>query len=907
MNYIKHIQVTGENANKEEKQSYNTFSKLYDLFEGDVGNGGKDKLQASSWIYNDSGDQYPTLHYINLGIREMVKPEFTISQNISYAVLNVNGYEYTYTYGNEGDPTVYKPDDTTRPTVKWQSKTDITAYTREIYPSDLPREGVNTSLQIVYKIDITNSTTYDIDGIYKEHKMFVNSLKNEYDASRYTLVEKTKVNETEYQWNKNGEKDTTTSGYNLKEGEAELNLNKTKVFADGIKKGETKTVYIGFDVKKDALTDLLNHPNGIIEDLPTTAIANVYHEYTRYDYGWKQREEDVKKKNSNKNYSRQEFRYWAIDNKDSNGNEVKGQEGKTHHSVPQEGKDSAPYLALKLYTDDKNTPINRTISGTVFKDNNERSEYNEVVGNGKYDDKENKVSKVKVELINKSDGRPAKLYTIEKSEEGVYKQKDTDNDAIVESNNYGEYKFEGVVPGEYYVRFTYGDGNQTICGIDGNSVENMITNKIYSNGYKSTIVSDQKVKSAYNGLTKDGNKSSDKDYLWYLYNTQHIYNTAVDDDINDNSFGYEQQIDFRTENRNEKDVARSKTASTPFISVPIEFTTEVTGSAKEHFSSYDRMSFGIIEKPKIVIEIDKEITNIKLTLQNGQVLISGNPVTQNIPYVANLDEIWSKIGSSYTKIEADIQYMYGSTLELTYSLTAKNNSDVSYTTEDYYKYGIKSNDENDEAKVKVNTLLEYLDPQLKIKYKGDIKEGTGDTEYTYVVNSEINNLSSNTTAPNYPYYLARETLEEKEDVEEGYYNKIYELGNSKDSLDGKELRTSNIAEDDSSVTVKVVAKKILSNSNDNMEYISYAQVSQVTTALNTYSDPTAVPLVNVTGEEDNYWDSIGIKYDKQPQDSAKIIVTPSTGLDRNMKYIVSATIVLISIGCIIVCIKKLKK
>ena len=212
MNYIKHIQVTGENANKEEQQSYNTFSKLYDLFEGDVGNGGKDKLQASSWIYNDSGDQYPTLHYINLGIREMVKPEFTISQNISYAVLNVNGYEYTYTYGNEGDPTVYKSDDTTRPTVKWQSKTDITAYTREIYPSDLPREGVNTSLQIVYKIDITNSTTYDIDGIYKEHKMFVNSLKNEYDASRYTLVEKTKVNETEYQWTKKVEKDTTQSG-----------------------------------------------------------------------------------------------------------------------------------------------------------------------------------------------------------------------------------------------------------------------------------------------------------------------------------------------------------------------------------------------------------------------------------------------------------------------------------------------------------------------------------------------------------------------------------------------------------------------------------------------------------------------------------------------------------------------
>ena len=39
--------------------------------------------------------------------------------------------------------------------------------------------------------------------------------------------------------------------------------------------------FITFSVKHDAIVDILNHPNGIIEDYPTTAEATGYHEYTK--------------------------------------------------------------------------------------------------------------------------------------------------------------------------------------------------------------------------------------------------------------------------------------------------------------------------------------------------------------------------------------------------------------------------------------------------------------------------------------------------------------------------------------------------------------------------------------------------------------------------------------------------
>ena len=871
---------------------------------------------------DNKNEKYPTLHNVNFGIRQMVKPNFEIIENIAYAILNVNGYEYKYTYGNKGDANIYNKNDTTRPTVKWQSDTDITAFTRTIYPSDIPTDTnkVKTTLEIVYRIDIKNCTKQDkdgnyknIDGVYREHEMGVESLTNEYDATRYSLKTEVTVDETTYTWKdetkeykfKKDEKTGRYIGYN--HGKTKLNMDDTTVFADGIKSDETKSVYISFNVKEDSIKDLLNHPNGIIEYYPTTATAQVKHKYTRYDYSWEKSTDSA-----DKDISRQAGKkYWCIDNRNSKGTEVEEKEGKIHYTVPDKKSDSAPYLALQIYKED-NIPKNRTISGIVFKDNkvykdsdgNDRS--NEVIGDGKYSEEENKISKVKVDLINK-EGNIVKLYTVE-LDNNTYISKE--EDATCYSGTEGQYSFEGIVPGEYYIRFTYGDGEQIIQ--DGEN------KPIYSNGYKSTIVKNNIVQCAHNGKNKSNNEYlAENEYKWYL-DIKEDYNTALEKiDNEEGFFKYEQQIDFRTQNNKTSEVKKSKNAYTPLIAVPIEFSDKTEGKNSEsHIPAFNHMSFGIIEKPQIKINIKKEITNIKLTLQNGQVLFSGNPGTQTVPYVANLDQVWSGTGSSYTKVEIDNEYMYGSTLEVTYTLKVENDSELTYTTKNYYQYGtipkngatVKS---DKEAKIEINTLLEYLDSELKIKQLKDIKEGSGDKEYTFKDNKEIKIAS---TPRGYKSYeLARNTLASNESNGEekvkkamiSKYDKVYELGSITSKINDNTLRTKKISnEEDSTTEVKVVAQKILSNENDDMNYTSYAQVSQITTAINAYSDPTAAPIVSVNNEGGNYWDN-EIPYDEIPEDSSKKTVTPSTGLDRNMKYIRASIIVLATIGISIIFIKKI--
>lgn len=864
----------GEDENGNEQKKYNSISRLYELF-AQKNNG----LKASDWIYKDTGDTIFTLHNINLGIAEMKKPEFTISQNISKAILNVNGYEYTYVYGEKGKATNYKETDIVKPTVEWQGKTDISAFTQKIYPSCIPTDSnkVNTTLKIVYEIVITNTTNIDILGYYKEHELIIKQwdLKDEWDSDRYELSTQSK----DEGWIRQG---TSYAKYNK---EIIINNSGTK----------EKKLYITFDVKQDAIKELLNHPNGIVEKHPTKATATARHKYTRYDYGWKREEED-------KAISRSTWRYWALDNVNKNGVTEDNREGKTHLSVPETQSDSAPYLALQVNKDN-------TISGVAFKDTNTRALRNEVVGDGIYQDsgrdKEKVISGVKVELLENDKKTNAKRYILKKKNETEYETAET-TDSVTTNEN-GQYEFKGIVPGEYYIRFTYGNGEQIIVG------ENK---QVTSNEFKSTIVEDQGAQLAFNGKGVDNNTiTSDKGgYNWYLYNKNTRKNTAVDGtvtnkDKNGNDildcFEKTKTIDYRTTTTT-NNTKTDKLSITPQISVPIEFTTNKQGDWNSYNDSYNNMNFGIIEKPKLDIKIRKEITNIKVTLQNGQVLINGNP-TQNIAYTANLDNEWptqknGKIGSNNVKIETDDRYLYGSTLEIRYTLTIENESDVTYLTEDYYKYGkYPDNKSANEATVAINSLIEYIDPNLKIKVYSDLKDGSSDQEYTYSdtlepKKYEIGNLKQNNASQN-AYRLTKDNLYDKYSVSKDYYKTLYAIGDDRNIINGKELTSKHGEKEDNSKTdLKVVAQRIISGENDNMEYIGYSQVSKVTTSINAYSDPTAAPFETEIRA-----------YSEIPTDSAKIRATTSTGLDRSMKHVISATILLIGIAGVIVCVKMIRK
>ena len=234
----------------------------------------------------------------------------------------------------------------------------------------------------------------------------------------------------------------------------------------------------------------------------------------------------------------------------------------------------------------------------------------------------------------------------------------------------------------------------------------------------------------------------------------------------------------------------------------------------------------------------------------------------------------------------------------------------------YYKYG--EVDENKEAYIQVNTLLEYCDPLLKIKQKSDVEDEAYDKNYTYEENQKIEIDNSNSKKP---FFLARKTLYDNNSEIENHYDSVYEFGQDGKALNYDKEDEANLItnidnegnipavtpRESSSSKIKVVAQKIISllgeEDDDNLDYISYAQISQVTTAINAYSDPTAAPLVEVRGED--YWNPNNKEPNSEiPDDSSSIGLTPPTGLNKNMQNYMYIIIALSIIGSIIKLYKK---
>lgn len=151
----------------------------------------------------------------------------------------------------------------------------------------------------------------------------------------------------------------------------------------------------------------------------------------------------------------------------------------------EDDTDDAAGLAIQLNN------LQREIKGFVFEDAKTTTPGSYNTGNGQYDNGENKVDDVIVQLIevkNVSVGNKAlKLeYIWQETESGsnVVRYVTSDGQSQGEytvSNESGSYTFKGFIPGNYIVRFIYGDGTY----YDADSAGNLT--KYNGQDYKSTI------------------------------------------------------------------------------------------------------------------------------------------------------------------------------------------------------------------------------------------------------------------------------------------------------------------------------------------------------------------------------------------------------------------------------------
>ena len=358
--------------------------------------------------------------------------------------------------------------------------------------------------------------------------------------------------------------------------------------------------------------------------------------------------------------------------KDNNGNTVAAID---RDSVPGNAKienintfeddtDSAPSIQLELKDD-------RKITGIVFVDSTtgelKTGEIRQ--GNGQFDNGENTVSGVKVTLheLNNSIG---------------------DIETTTDAN--GNYEFTGYIPGQYTITYTWGDKDYKVQYYKG-TVYDSSRDQNNKEWYKDAV--DTRKTDAIDNY--DERKAIDKEVA-------NITNHTVGEEVSKAYNGEQSAITITKMN-----------SVTPTMEFGVEYETTITdGTADKVEFIVKNVDFGIVERARQKLDLQKRVSTFKVTLANGQVLADAK-VTEDGKLEGTTNHMTymgpSTSGNGYVKLETDDELIEGATLNITYQIKAINQSEVDYMSENYYKYGIK---EGNIATLTPSAVVDYLDKNL---------------------------------------------------------------------------------------------------------------------------------------------------------------------------------------------------
>ena len=752
--------------------------------------------------YGLSGDLYNTLmegsvlNNINLGIKEIPNESYNLQELLDYVKIRIKGYEYTYYTGLEGN-TQYVG----APKVNIQNEGTIDGYGINIYPSDIAYQSEHSEeelhVDVGYIIRIENTAKIGVgdakkklEELYKEKALHITSLTDKFDTNRYKLND---------------------SNWTEKDGTATINEDYLKdIKEEGISIDKPSIKKIKFSVNRSAILDILKHPNGIYEKHPTTAYTTGYHEYSRKDYGWSY------------NISKEQL----------------------HRTKDESRHYSAPYLVFKLGDD-------RVIRGKVFEDGIVTTN-GEKLGNGQYNDNENVVEGVKVELLDAT-GNVSNLYPrVKVNYEELEAKTDISEKAEVTTNENGEFELAGLVPGHYFLRFTYGDGTQKIYDATGKT-ELKTLNAI---DYKSTIITNDVIRKAL---------QVGDDLAWYKKIGNTNSSVAIDN------------LDSRIAvNNGTSSVVMARTA---MIDITIENTPENeykfevsnNGTVVELTKNvFEGLNFGVIEMPEQIAKLQKVITKIRIVDANGNLLLEGNPEKDTMKGVTDLDNTENG-GSSYLRAELQDKMISGGTLTLTYNIKLTNTSDVNYYNNEYYWFGDKK-DGKKEVTLKIKDFIDYLDKTLEYNETG--------SDSRLVLGSAEGETDAE---------LAQKTIIKAQNLNEVLYTEKNKGRNYSEAKTSDEF-------------VLVARRENLSMQDEDMEYINRVRViADNSTDLRDTdtSDPDKEKQVMK-------YKPIDLKAQADTLEQARAIITPPTGADRLtiIIYTIAGTLALAVLSAGVVVIKK---
>ena len=348
-----------------------------------------------------------------------------------------------------------------------------------------------------------------------------------------------------------------------------------------------------------------------------------------------------------------------------------------------------------------------------------------------------------------------------------------------ETSHKGEYAFKSFAPGKYVVRFIYGDTVKTVVpnveggnaksyngqdyksttyqkGVEQNKTYTWNRNTQYVNGQEilsnkpedhytiSTFKPDASNNETANFETKQANA-----YLYDITASDSRQDLSDAKDIasrreevinysNKNVTNYIAEVlashktDYETLNDKNtllKDLMQNTkmTAQTGVMVIELEKDQEGTdGNNKQNIYQITNVDLGLEERPKAQLVIEKEVSNVKLTLADGSILFDASKSANNVlwrdhkgydlGYKGNLlnetkfgsiENIRKNNASSFGLIQLsmDEELMHGATIKVDYAVTVKNVGEVDYKDNKFYYTGEKS----DTAKIVTTTANKVID------------------------------------------------------------------------------------------------------------------------------------------------------------------------------------------------------
>ncbi len=792
---------------------------------------------------------------INLGVERREQPDLSTIKDIHYASVHINGATHIYNYSDRFKNEYYGEEESNghsmEPRVKFDvgSKYGSVSYTRELYPSDVyykdqdpnPKKEDQLRVQVTYKIAIFNGAK-GLEG--REITSIVNELEDYYDT-KYE-VDKAKINIGKNFDAKTGEITEKLDSEIIDEtGTNDYFKLKIKNMNLSIEQGQEKYVYVQLEVQQDKIHEIVEENQGKSED-QMVKLDNVV-EITSYS-----------------TKDRSGSTYAGID-KDSQPGNLRIENKTTY----EDDTDKAPGLKLVLQQE-------RRTEGMVFMDEPEGENFNSDIvntaqirqGNGKYNQGEKGIDGVTVQMINLATGKTAQIYNKDTHEwEKAEKQ----------TKDGGKYNFEGFIPERYKIVYTWGGDHKV-----GEQIQ-----KIRVQDYKATI---------YNDKERQGNEE------WYKIKEDEMNSDAMDDYIlrqdidkqanlmtNANRQTIENYQGTLKVGNETPEIIKQMNSPTPDFRVFVEYSDASPSDGNEpHQVTLKNIDFGIIERAKQALILQKEIKRVIIKLANGNVLIDAQVGEENgkkklindvkhtiyMPKTEINNGITkTRLSTGQLKVEMDNEILQGSRLEIQYDFKVDNISELDYINSEYYHYGDKQGyqrNNNELVKLKSDTVIDYLDN----KVSNNAEEG-GTNNWTSYGNDEKLKL------------IEDGLLSEKLDKTIKTTNTI--MHTEKLATDLQPIGTTSVT---TTMTTYKILPSVLQDEDSTTE--NDAEIIQIT--KNGGSTITTTP--------GNYEPSESVKEVDEAQ-SEEVIIVPPTGLTTD--YIAYTLIAISSLGILVAGIILIKK